>query len=231
MSRILKVGFEMEGGWAGEPGVAPFNDCKVVADHSINGQTLGMAARIDAPHVGEVVSLPISYEPFTPEGPEPYWHNWLVGHWPNAEPEHRTNRTCGFHIHLSVESAMDYTHLSSKSFLLLLRDRMMEVGRELKLPKKHVFWERMAGANSFCDLFFDAGAQMAVKQKGINKVRYGWLNFSYGLHGTLEFRALPTFRDSHVAARFAREYFTLVDFWLDSQPADQTLSRTSTFRG
>src|SRR5512136_62524 len=93
-SKILKVGFEIEGGWEGKPGVAPFTDCMVIADHSINGQTLHGAEPIDAPHVGEVVSEPIPYAED--------WEGWLTTHWPNAEPEHRTNRTCGFHIHLSV---------------------------------------------------------------------------------------------------------------------------------
>lgn len=230
MSKILKVGFEIEGGWAGDPGKAPFLDCKVIADHSINGQTLGLAQPINAPHVGEVVSEPLQYKPAEVDGPLPEWVDWLTSHWPNAEPEHRTNRTCGFHIHLSVETPLEYTMLTSKGFLLALRDRMIEVGKDIPLPKKHVFWERAYGANTFCDLFFDAAAQMNIRQKGMNKVRYGWLNFSYGLHGTMEFRALPTFRDSHVAVRFAKEYFALVDWWLASQDM-ANLSRTFTFKG
>lgn len=221
-SKILKVGFEIEGGWEGKPGVAPFTDCQVIPDHSINGQTLGVAAAIKATHVGEVVSAPLPYDSD--------WASWLSAHWPNAAPEHRTNRTCGFHIHISVADQLCYAHLTSKSFLLLLRDRMIEVGKELELPKKHTFWERMHGANTFCDLFFNPAAQMEVKAKGINRVRYGWLNFAAGLHGTIEFRALPTFRDAHVAVRFAREYFQLVDFWLASCEATP-LSRTRSFKG
>lgn len=235
MSKILKVGFEIEGGWAGDPGKAPFLDCKVIADHSINGQTLGLAKPINAPHVGEVVSEPIAFKDdpcLLVPGDIPLWEQWLSSHWPNAEPEHRTNRTCGFHIHLSVEHPLEYTMLTSKGFLLALRDRMIEVGKDIPLPKKHVFWERAYGANTFCDLFFDAAAQMNIRQKGMNKVRYGWLNFSYGLHGTMEFRALPTFRDAHVAVRFAREYFTLVDWWLETQLTQaEPLSRTFTFKG
>lgn len=228
MSKILKVGFEIEGGWDGKPGVAPFNDCKVIADHSINGQTLGEAKRIAAVHVGEVVSLPMDYSP--PGEEKPYWAEWLTSHWPNAEPEHRTNRTCGFHIHVSVDNHLSYAHLTSKSFLLQLRDRMIEVGKELELPKKHLFWERMHGANTFCDLFFDAAEQMKIRTKGMNRVRYGWLNFASGLHGTVEFRALPTFRDAHVAVRFASEYFKLVDAWLEAC-ADTKLSRSKVFKG
>jgi hypothetical protein len=156
------------------------------------------------------------------------WQGWLTTHWPNAAPEHRTNRTCGFHIHISLDNWRSYAHLTSKSFLLALRDRMIEVGKEVDLPKKHSFWERMHGANTFCDLFFDPAAQMRLTTKG-GRVRYGWLNFAFNMHGTVEFRALPTFRDAHVAVRFSDEYFQLVERWLAAH--DDSLVRTKVFRG
>jgi hypothetical protein len=70
---------------------------------------------------------------------------------------------------------------------------------------------------------------MQIKNKGINRSRYGWLNFSYGLHGTLEFRALPTFRDAHVAVKFTKAYLDLVNYWLSQQHPLQP--RTKTFKG
>lgn len=223
MSRIFKVGFELEGGWKGEPGISPFKDISLIADHSINGQTLKGARALAAPHIGEAVSPPIPFE-----GEE--WKAWLESHWPNADPPDRTNRTCGFHIHTSFQDFLSYSLLSSKSFLLTLRDRMLELGRELDLPSKHVFWERAHGANTFCSLFFDAASQMKVHTKSLSRTRYGWLNFSYGLHQTLEFRALPTFRDSWVGIRFAEAYFQLVDGWLEQQ-AGKTFCRSITLKG
>jgi hypothetical protein len=209
MNHIDKVGFEIEGGWTGKRGISPFEDISLISDHSINGQQLGTSARIKATHVGEAVSPPFLYE-----GEE--WPLWLYEHWPNAEPKHRTNRTCGFHIHVSTKSLKDYTLLSGKSFLFGLRDRMNELGHAIALNPKHIFWERMEGFNTFCTLDFNPALQMGLKNKnGISKVRYGYLNFSWGIHRTMEFRGLPTFRDAQVALRFATSYLDYINYYLD----------------
>lgn len=210
MSHIKAVGFEIEGGWAGEPGVPPFTDADLIDDGSINGTSLNSAKPIRAPHVGEVVSKPLDFA--TDD-----WRKWLTDHWPNAEPKDRTNRTCGFHIHTSFHRLDDYVKLTSKGFLYGLCDVLGATGKRLKLPAKHIFWERLEGANRFCRLEFDADAQLQLQRgnhHGHNE-RYGLLNFAYNVHGTVEFRALPTFRDSKVAIRFAEDYFTYLDQYLD----------------
>ena len=215
MARLDKVGFEIEGGWDGTPRISPFSDIALIADHSINGQSLGNAPAIAAAHVGEAVSPPLALE-------DGKWEEWLTIHWPNAEPRHRTNRTCGFHIHVSTKSLKDYTLLTSKSFLFALRVKMEEVGKAVKLPKKHIFWERMGGFNRFCELDFEAAQQMRVRRKGGNN-RYGWLNFAWEMHGTMEFRALPTFRDAKVGVRFAKEYLDFIESWLEAQGDKQLI--------
>lgn len=220
MARISKVGFEIEGGWDGEPFISPFEDISLVHDNSINGQTLASAPRILAQHVGEAVSPPIEVEG--------KWKEWLVDHWPNAAPANRTNRTCGLHIHISLKSLRDYSLLGSKSFLYGVKEEMMDVGKKMKLPKKHVFWERMEGANSFAPIDFDAAQQMRVTQKG-GRNRYGWLNFAWAMHGTVEFRALPTFRDSKVAVAFVSRYLNFVEEWLDENQ-EMSLSHSASLR-
>jgi hypothetical protein len=208
MSYIDKVGFEVEGGWDGKAYESPFSDITLIADHSINGQQLKSSSPIVATHVGELVSPAF---PFLDEG----WPLWLYEHWPNAAPKNRTNRTCGFHIHLSTKSMKDYTLLSAKDFLFGLRDRMNELGHQISLPSKHIFWERMDGFNTFCSLNVNPGAQMGLRTKGTsNPLRYGYLNFSWGLHGTMEFRGLPTFRDAQVALRFVAAYLDYVNSYL-----------------
>lgn len=234
MSRISKVGFEVEGGWDGKPGVSPFpdEDSRLIADHSLNGQSLGTDIRLAAVHIGEAISKPMVYRQrdSNPDHPLTSWESWLLAHWPNAEPPNRTNRTCGFHIHISLKQDFDYTLLTSKDFLLHLRDAVMELGKQKKLPKKHPFWARMYGANNFCSPFFDAGAQMGLASKG-GSTRYGWLNFPAKIHGTVEFRALPTFRDGPVAVEFADTFFRTVDTWLESQAGEPFPCRTASFRG
>jgi hypothetical protein len=208
-SFISKVGFELEGGWDGEPGISPFPDLQLIVDHSINGQTLHTAP-IVAVHVGEAVSPPLLFEE------EAAWVEWLRSHWPNAAlTANRTNSTCGYHIHVSFFSLKAYTLLTSKVFLFELRKAVLEWGKEAKLPSKHAFWTRVNGGNTFCTINFEANRQMALRSKaGVQRVRYGWLNFASGIHGTMEFRALPTFRDAEVGVTFAKKYFSFIDSYL-----------------
>lgn len=206
---IDKVGFEIEGGWAGTPGISPFPDISLKREGSINGQTLFGAKPIEAVHIGEAVSPPLNYE-------KDAWEEWLLSHWPDAEPKHRTNRTCGLHVHISTKSMKDYSLLSSKSFLTQLQTEMVKLGKKLNLPPKHVFWERMYGYNEFCGFDFDPAKQMRVTNGAGNRTRYGYLNYCYRLHGTIEFRALPTFRDGSIALRFISLYFDQVNAYLAS---------------
>lgn len=230
MSHLLKVGFEIEGGWAGKRGASPFKDLTLIKDGSINGQTL-RDHQITATHIGEAVSPPIDLQELVGGGDcaIPKWQDWLEAHWPDADPPNRANNTCGFHIHVSVKSLRDYALLSSKSFPFELRERMMTLGKEVNLPKKHYFWSRMEGKNSFCTLLYDPAKQMGIDSKEeINRTRYGWFNFAYKIHGTLEFRALPTFRDAHVAVLFTREYLAFLESWLD-QHQSVSLEREVSF--
>lgn len=223
MSRIDRIGIEIEGGWEGEKGISPFKDVALIADHSVNGQTLNGAKAIEATHVGEVVSPPLPY------AERAQWEEWLLTHWPNAAAPHRTNRTCGYHIHLSFFSKKDYTLLSSKVFLYDLRDYILRLGKSLQIRQDHVFWSRVNGFNTFCNLNFQAGKQMELLHKnGIHRSRYGWLNFATGIHGTVEFRALPTFEDAQLALRFTQGYCDFVESYL-SQHKDDVLELAASF--
>jgi hypothetical protein len=228
MSRILKVGFELEGGWKGDPGISPFTDISLIADHSVNGQTL-LGGALRAPHVGEAVSPPINFEEAGDDVGTHKWELWLLSHWPNADPPNRTNNTCGFHIHTSFASLRDYALLTSKTFAFSLKEQLLQLGKELRLPPKHLFWSRMEGKNTFCTLLYDPAPQMELRQKdGVQRVRYGWLNFAYRVHGTMEFRALPTFRDAAVGVRFATTYFNFIESWLEEKK-DLVLERERKF--
>lgn len=228
MSHILQVGFEIEGGWKGTPRVSPFTDITLIEDHSINGQTL-KGEPIRATHVGEAVSPPIDFNEV--QDGKPSWEIWLSSHWPDADPPHRTNSTCGFHIHASLDNFLNYSLLTSKTAVFWLRDQLIAHANTLKLRPKHSFWNRMNGANQFCNFQTDPARQMRLNSKNGSRDRYGFLNYSYGVHGTVEFRALPTFRDAHIAVSFANAYFKFLDQWLDdNQPEQLPLVRQTTFQ-
>lgn len=210
MNHIAAVGFEIEGGWKGEEGKSPFKDITLIRDDSINGQSIGNSNAIAADHIGEAVSPVIPFD-------DVKWRAWLEEHWPNADKENRTNRTCGFHIHISTINVRDYVMLTGKNFLYGLQKTLMTRGEKMKLHKKHVFWERMQGLNRFCSLDFDVTRQMKLKkgeQHG-RPERYGFLNFAWDVYGTMEFRALPTFRDAHIAVGMSETFFNYVNQYLD----------------
>lgn len=204
---IKSVGFEIEGGWDGTPGLKPIpGPGDFTTDHSINGQSLGDSRAIAPVHLGEAISPPLPY------AETEVWKNWLLVNWPNADPPNRTNRTCGFHIHLSTYNLKQYTLLTSKALLYEIHTTLDALGKDLKIPPKHILWQRLMGLNRFCRLDFDSAAQMEVTMgnRANNQTRYGFLNFSWKLHGTVEFRALPTFRDAPIAVRFAEAYLATV---------------------
>jgi hypothetical protein len=206
---INKVGLEIEGGWDGTPGLSPFEDAVLFADGSIDGQTRDPNEGVlETTHVGEVISTPLA---------RPEVEEWLKVHWPNA-----TNRTCGYHIHVSLLSKKSYVLLTRKGFMLRLRKKFLALGEEVKLPSKHPFWKRMSGENTFCQMHFDAGKQINIKVKRHNdRTRYGFLNFAYNVHGTLELRGLPTFRDFPIALTFTNCFLDFVEEYLTEQSSVQ----------
>lgn len=203
MGHINLVGLEVEGGWNGTRYKHPF-DIPIIADHSIDGRTLQTDKPLKCTHVGEVVSAPMPPDPDAVGG-------WIDKYWPQ-----HTNITCGFHIHTSFKSKRDYTLLTTKGFLLELVDTMQTKGKDLGLPPEHYFWARMRGGNPFTMLNFDASSQIGLRQKSVgNRTRYGMLNFAWNIHGTMEFRALPTFESADLARSFTFHYLSFIESFLD----------------
>jgi hypothetical protein len=232
VSRLKLVGLEIEGGWDGEPWISPFRDVSLTQDMSINGQQLHSPA-IRATHVGEVISPPLDIfvgEEEEEEEFSPGWQQWLMDHWPNAaKEEDRTNDTCGYHIHVSMPSYKDYALLSGKHFFVSLLGEMEKVGHALRIPEGNYFWGRIKGKNIFCSSQFDPALQMRVKKDGeIHRCRYGMLNFAWSAHGTVEFRALPTFTDVNIAHAITKAYLAFTEAYLKANK-DRALVRELRF--
>lgn len=204
MSIIKLVGLEVEGGWNGKPFVPPFKDLNLTADHSIDGTTLPTDRRLTTPHVGEAVSEPIEVVQVA---------DWIEKYWPNE-----TNITCGYHIHLSFNNPLHYMLLTKKSFAVKLRKSMLDLALERGLPDTHYIWARLSGRNPFCLIDFDSASQIAVKEKRVGmRVRYGFLNFALNIHGTMEFRALPTFDNSDDARAFTFHFFNVTEQFIEDE--------------
>lgn len=205
MEKLYKIGLEVEGGWDGQKGRKPF-DIPIISDFSIDGRTLASDKPfIGIPHVGEVVSTPM--DPALDE-----IERWIHKYWPKY-----TNITCGYHIHLSTKSVKDYCHLTTKTFLFGVVSELVRLAKVEKLPREHYIWARLEGRNPFTMLNFDASNQIRMKQKSVgDRTRYGMLNYAWNIHGTVEFRAFPTFETPEMAYKFTKCYLDYVSSFLET---------------
>lgn len=201
---IDKVGLEVEGGWEGPKLVPPFDDLDLIADHSIDGTTLHRDKPMLSPHVGEAVSKPLPLAEVSP---------WIDKYWPTE-----TNNTCGYHIHISLKNPLHYMLLTKKAYAILLYKQMNALGVERGFPKEHYLFKRLSGENPFCALSFDASGQINVREKRVGmRVRYGFLNFAKNIHGTVEFRALPTFDNKDDARAFTMHFINVTEDYIASE--------------
>lgn len=163
----------------------------------------------DMQAVGELVSRPMAT-----------WdevENFLQNNWPDA-----TCSKCGFHIHVSFKNPAYYTVLVSEKFYQYFLDSMEDWGRNF-LCKNQEFWDRLRGQNRYCKKRFDADAQIKRKEKGHNnQLRRTQLNYCYGIHGTLECRLLPMFKDLRTGISSVKAFITCVEDYLEANPLQDT---------
>jgi hypothetical protein len=188
MKFIQKIGLEIEGGWF-DRHLHPSPVAKWHRDGSVrniratqNGRNIG--------HVGEVASEPLpSLEAVK---------TWINDFWPD-----RKNKSCGFHIHVSVKPEL-YEFLMEEDFYNQFLKIMEETGKTLKLSKH--FFDRLNNQNSYCRRIFHPHEQAGEITK--TDKRYTHLNYCYTLHGTLENR-LPC------ATLTVKQAFTIVKVYTD----------------
>lgn len=186
---IDKVGVEIEGGWDVQPPCGP-----VGSDGSVC---------VTAPIRGEIRSRPMKQ-----------WDT-IEGYVNDNWPVH-TDRTCGFHIHVSVKNTHLYSALMDKRFYDFFLARMEAWGRANDIQNAE-FWDRLKGQNQFCKKEWKPDNQAEVASKHATD-RYTHWNFCWTLHTTAECRLLPTFKKKHVAVKAVREVLSIVEEWLDKAP-------------
>jgi hypothetical protein len=199
--RISRVGVELEGGWDSDPsgrtGAHRLAEGggRLVDDGSVStpGNFRGGA---------ELRSRPLTSL------------DDVMAFVQNCYPEN-VDGSAGLHVHVSVRSTRDYALLMRPAFLGGLYRRLDGWGRAMGLAPNHRFWGRLDGGNTFCRATFDPEAQLT--EEGHGSSRYSALNFcAYHSHQTLEFRALPMFRQPDTAAKAVRAYVEYVERYLRS---------------
>jgi hypothetical protein len=231
VSRILKVGLELEGGWGDRNSAPPFiypigpkgKDLEDMIHHDVSVGNTGVdsAFRMTSPHVGEIASPPMTIR----EAIE-----WLPEHYPIE-----VNASCGFHIHVSFKSVLDYGKLMEEEFWKFFMDSASRWGEEMKFRESHEFWRRLRGGNRFCFARFMPEEQIHLTSKPQDgprrDIRRTHLNYCYGFPNpdgtprkTLECRVFPQFKKvDHAIA--ALEWLTgMYEEFLSKTPRERRLT-------
>jgi hypothetical protein len=191
LKSIDKIGVELEGSWPGEKGVAPFEDVDIQHDGSVDKE-------LDCQHYGEINSPPFEDLNALVE--------WMKLHYP------KSNKSCGFHIHVSLKKIRDYSRLMERKFDFFFNKEISAWAKKT-LRKDDLFWERFSGKNRFCLTSFTPESQVVQKGKGGD--RYARINFCFTLHGTLELRLFPMWKDFSLSESGLREFIRIVETYLE----------------
>lgn len=201
---INKVGVELEGGWRN----------RVFLDADIH----------------EDISLPV------PEGYGPLWHfgeiaspplppseavPWMLKHYPLDIPAPVDGKSCGLHFHLSVRGDGEYNKLLSQTFYDTYLQAMGAVLKQMDQASVDtvLFHQRLSGMNRFARRLYAPSRQVWCQEKdsGRDAERRTLINYCHGLHGTVEFRLFPMFRDPKCSVMVLEATMGLVDAFLEAR--------------
>lgn len=208
---INRIGVELEGGWNYTPPSRVYGDGSVtVSRTSTNCRNTEICTNHNCSnceylefigdgnrHAGEVGS-----EPLRLKGALAF----LDDNYPTE-----TNESCGFHIHISLKNNHDYSRLMDRAFYSYLMVALENWGNENNI-KNPQFWTRLEGENYFCKGDFIPDEQSVHTER--NYERYTILNYSLGVHGTLELRVLPMFKKVGTAKNVLEFYVKTVERYL-----------------
>jgi hypothetical protein len=186
--RINKVGVELEGAWLTRPPNAAFT-------HDGSVSVPGLFDR-----VGEYVSAPIATWPDV--------ITWVTETYPS-----KANDTCGMHVHTSFKSKRDYARLMTPEFWEYFTERITAWGRRVNLGLNHPFWRRLEGSNQYCHKRFQPDVQVTQRRKYYSE-RYTQLNYCFRIHGTIECRLFPVFKEARIAVSAINELLDIYETYL-----------------
>ena len=196
---IDRVGIELEGAWK-------ISRRNLQMTH--DGSVCDFSSTVnDTCRTGEVVSPPLGY-----------WSD-LVKFIQDNYPDH-INRTCGLHVHISTPTIGAYEALMNQRYHDFLMRSLKIWGKKNKVIPAHSFWRRLSGSEHYCRGIYQPENQ--VYQTGKGGSRYTQINYCHGLHGTMEVRVLPMFKQKNLAIsaiyhilRCTQKYLTLPNAFKD----------------
>jgi len=184
-NRVRRIGIELEGGWTKKlpPGTRLVHDGSVRFPQDV-------AIKLNGGQ-GELPSPPLDLTMFA---------GWIETYYPQI-----VNETCGMHIHLSFKNALTYQRLMNPKYPATILAYITKWAKDEKLVRNHPIWERLRGENEYCKHQFWADEQVKRIEKDHDRMRngnrYTIINYSYGVHSTLECRLLPMMVDAKQATR------------------------------
>lgn len=151
---------------------------------------------------------------------KPYADIRALSRWIKENYPIKVNETCGFHIHISTKSNLDYMRLMSKAFHRHFLKMWTRWGEKHVSKDNRAFWWRLQNktlpgrSQNYCARDFpDVDGQVSGRGN-----RYHQLNFCWRKHQTMENRLLPMFENPSLGCQAVKYYVEFVDRWLSIQP-------------
>jgi hypothetical protein len=208
MAFIDRIGLELEGGW-GREADPPFSDGTVlVDDQSLRNRLFHRIHGWELFHFGEAVSKPLPLDEAVA---------WMHAHYPEGVDE-----WCGLHVHASTKYIKHYALLASEEFWNFFLKSMDKWGKREGLPPSDSFWGRLAGQNKYCTRAFRPLSQIFRTNKGNTgqrNLRRTMLNFPWAMHGTVECRLFPMWKNPQTSESAVRAFARTIEQFLATQVA------------
>jgi len=184
---IKGFGFELEGGWE-EDRFKKFENMGIMkGDGSVETDDT-VAGEIASKVFGDI------YEAW----------DYMKTYYPDE-----VNRTCGFHIHISVDDG-HYAQLMERDFY----DKFIAWAKNIgeKFPKRvpGTFMARVEGKNTYCQAMHIPTEQ--VKGRGD---RYTQINYCHSSHKTMENRMFPGCKNPKTAFFLLVNYLLFIEDYLE----------------
>lgn len=131
---------------------------------------------------------------------------WVREHYPTT-----VNSSCGIHVHISTPH---YQLLLDPLLTEYLIQQLELWGKRASITNNS-FWTRLGGSCHFCAKAYDPHSQIYCTGKSGG--RYTMINYCHSLHGTVEIRVLPAFKQSKIAVSAIHVVLSTVNKFIQYQ--------------